>query len=128
MQEASKTDAVEATVVDAKELEADLIQEQTQEQDPVQVATYLYATYYPAFIEGLQYLSAKGKGKVLQAMVEYPFNPDKYKTRTELERNIMTVGNILLEAKAILQMESFKGNDLAKMQRFTTKEGDQKDE
>ena len=101
----------ETQVASPKETEEAMIDEATQKAaDPLQVAQYLYRTYYPAFIEGIGHLSARGKAKVLESMVDFPFNPDKYNGRSELEKNIMIVGNTLLEAKAILQMESFKGN------------------
>lgn len=101
----------EEKIVSPIEVEQNLIEEKTQQAaNPIQVASYLYSTYYPVFVEGITHLSSKGKAKVLQALVDYPFNPDKYKNRSELEKNIMIAGNTLLEAKAILQMESFKGN------------------
>ena len=104
-------EVTQEVTVDAAKIEADLVAEQSQkQQSPEEIAKYIYATYYKVFIEGIQHLSSRGRAKVLKSMVDWPFDPDIYKDRSKLEKNIMIAGNTLLEAKAILQLESFKGN------------------
>lgn len=101
--------------VDTTEVEKKLLEEAEQEsefKDPTEVAAMMYGLYAPKFLQGVKMLSSRGRSRVLRALIEYPLNEKKYQHSTDLEKQMMSIGHAVLEAKFLMILSTmYSGMD-----------------
>jgi hypothetical protein len=91
--------------LDAKKVEEDLLAETLQQMaqaradDPAEVYAQVYSTYLPRFNLLLNNLNAKGKTRVINFIMQYPFNEKAFKAVSKAEQEAMAIGHAILEAK-----------------------------
>jgi hypothetical protein len=92
-------------VLDPKQVEQDLLAETLQQMadaradDPAEVYAQVFNTYLPRFNLIMNNLNAKGKVRVINFIMQYPFNEKAYKAVSKTEQEAMAIGHAILEAK-----------------------------
>lgn len=95
----------ENVTLDAKKIEQDLLAQTLQEMaearadDPAEIYAQVYSTYFPRFNLLMNNLNAKGKTRVINFIMQYPFNEKVFKAVNKIEQEAMAVGHAILEAK-----------------------------
>lgn len=101
--------------IDTSEIEAKLLEEQQNEshvQDPTEIASQMYGLYSVKFLQGVKMLSSRGRTRVLRALIEYPLNEKKYEHSSQLEKEMMSIGHAVLEAKFLMILSTmYSGMD-----------------
>lgn len=88
-----------------KQVEQELLSEtleqmaQARADDPAEVYAQVYNMYMPRFNVLLNGLNAKGKTRVINFIMQYPFNEKAFKAVNKTEQEAMAVGHAILEAK-----------------------------
>lgn len=103
----------EALDVDVSKIEEKLIEDQSKEEelkDPTEAAAMMFGLYAPKFIQGVEMLSSRGRARLLKALVEYPLNEKKYKHSSQLEKELMSIGHAVLEAKFLMILSTMYNN------------------
>lgn len=103
----------EALDVDTSKIEEKLIEDQSKDldaQDPTQAAAMMYGLYAPKFLQGVKMLSSRGRTRVLKALIEYPLNEKEYKHSSQLEKEMMSIGHAVLEAKFLMILSTMYNN------------------
>ena len=91
--------------VSAQQVEQDLLSETLEQMaharadDPAEVYAQVYNMYMPRFNVLLNNLNAKGKTRVINFIMQYPFNEKAFKAVNKSEQEAMAVGHAILEAK-----------------------------
>ena len=93
---------------DAKEIEQEsLAQAEEATQDPIAMAASMYGLYMPKFKQGIKQLSSRARARVLMALIEYPLEEKKYVHSTQFEKEMMAIGNAVLEAKFLMILSTY---------------------
>jgi hypothetical protein len=71
----------------------------TLDANPEDIFAYVFKNYMPTFRTLMHGLGAKGKTRVVLAMMEYPLNEKTMKLMSQEERNAVILGLQVLEAK-----------------------------
>lgn len=101
------TNLDELTKLSPEEVEDRLVKEaEATQQDPAEVAATLYTLYLPRFLGAVDHLSARGKARVLKALIQVPLDDD-VSFPNDLEREVFAIGDRLLQAKFMLIQASF---------------------
>lgn len=90
-----------------EEVEKEVLEESEQQEyikDPVDAAATMYGLYAPKFLQGVKKLSSRQRTRVLKALIEYPLNEKKYQHSSQLEKEMMSIGHAVLEAKFLMIM------------------------
>lgn len=101
------------TEVDTSKVEAKLLEDaakDTEMQDPTEAASMMYGLYAPKFLQGVKMLSSRGRTRVLKALIEYPLNEKDYEHSSDLEREMMSIGHAVLEAKFLMILSTMYAN------------------
>jgi hypothetical protein len=99
------SESVENVQLDAKQVEQDLLAETLQQMataradDPAEVYAQVFSTYLPRFNLLMNNLNAKGKVRVINFIMQYPFNEKAFKAVSKTEQEAMAIGHAILEAK-----------------------------
>src|SRR5580658_1721976 len=87
---------------DPLEAELALLKQKEQEQmarSPEDVAAKLFATYWPMFRDSLDIVGKKSLKKIIRFLIETPLNEKEYKFFDKKEKQIVAIGERLLQAK-----------------------------
>lgn len=104
------SEALEETpkLYDPKEVEKQMIDAaQKNVEDPAEQAAMIYTMYRPEFLRRSKKLSARGRSRVLELLVQYPLNGE-VKFSNELEKEAYFLADSMIQAKFVLMMETYK--------------------
>lgn len=87
-----------------------LAQAEQAPTDPFAAAATMYGLYMPKFLQGVKRLSSRGRTRVLKALVEYPLQEKDYIHSSQLEKEMMAVGNAVLEAKFLMILSTYNND------------------
>lgn len=98
------------SVIDPLDLEQTLLDmAQARADDPQETYAQVYTTYLPRFNNIMNELNAKGKVRVINFIMQYPFNEKAFKAVNKLEQEAMAIGHAILEAKySMIMFEMLK--------------------
>ena len=99
---------------DIKEIEEKLIANKSY-TDPLNAAANMYGLYMPKFKQGVDMLSSKALRRLIKALIEYPLEEAKYNHSTPLEKQLMSIGHAVLEAKFLMILETYN-NHMSELQ------------
>jgi len=98
----------EAEKFNPEEVEKEsLAQAEQAVQDPIAMAATMYGLYMPKFKQGIKQLSSRARARVLMALIEYPLEDRKYVHSTSFEKQMMAIGNAVLEAKFLMILSTY---------------------
>lgn len=100
----------EPDTTDIKAIEEQLIKEYGDNFDPVKAASTMYGLYMPKFKQGVGMLSTNALRRLINALIEYPLQEKKYAHSTPLEKQLMSVGHAVLEAKFLMILHTYTAN------------------
>lgn len=83
---------------------------QARADDPSEMAATAYAMYGPYYKMAVPKLSKRSLRRILDYLIFYPLEKDSVKAANEAEKSVMQLANFLVEAKFILQMDSYRQN------------------
>lgn len=96
--------------INADELEQTLLEmAQARVDDPAETYAQVFSSYMPRFNLLMNTLNAKGKVRVINFIMQYPFNEKAYKAVSKAEQEAMAIGHAILEAKySMIMFEMLK--------------------
>ena len=105
------------------------IEDGTLNANPEDVFAYVFKNYMPAFRILMNGLGAKGKTRVVMAMMEHPLNNKAINLMSQAEKNALQLGIQVLEAKYAMivfaQMQQMeKMNEHASVEAVNKTEGE----
>lgn len=118
-----QTEALDLTTEPtASEVEKQLLQETLEElaqnrvDDPAETYAQVFTMYMPRFNNLMNALNAKGKVRVINFIMQYPFNEKAFKAVNKTEQEAMAIGHAILEAKySMIMFEMLKNVGLTNM-------------
>lgn len=100
---------VEIPKIDPKQVEKEMLElAQNRAVDPAESAAMVYHMYKPEFLKRIPLLSSKALRRVLQLIVEHPLNDKKLAGTTQVEKEVLMLGDSMLQAKFVLIMDAYK--------------------
>lgn len=119
----------------SQQIEQELLSETLEQmaharaEDPSEVYAQVYNTYMPRFNALLNNLNAKGKTRVINFVMQYPFNERAFKAVNKVEQEAMAVGHAILEAKySMIMFQMLQNIGLTNNQKGDTHVSEQKAE
>lgn len=70
-----------------------------RQDDPAEVYAQVFAMYLPRFNNIMNGLNSKGKNRVINHLMQYPFNEKTIKLLNNQEKEAIAIGHSILEAK-----------------------------
>jgi len=101
----------EQEVLDPKEVEQQLLNEQSQPQvsdDPEEMAATLFTLYRPRYDALVNNLSSNAMRRLLKKMVVFPLNEKEMKSTSKEENEAFAISQRLLEAKYVMIMSTYQ--------------------
>lgn len=95
----------EDNTLEIKEPEVEM--PKTDTYDAEEVASQLLFLYTPKFNSGVDQLTSNALRRILKKLVSYPLNEKAYKATSQLEKDIFSVGDRLLEGKWVLLASTY---------------------
>jgi len=80
-------------------------------QDPIGHAMTMYGLYMPKFKQGVKKLSSRARARLLMALIEYPLNEIKYQHSTQHEKEMMAIGDAVLQAKFLMILHTMHNSE-----------------
>lgn len=94
--------------VDPKQVERELLEEmKRRSEDPIEQAGMVYTTYLPEFLKRVRQLSARGRARVLESLVQYPLAQKQVSLPNQLEKEVFYFADSMLQAKFIMMQATY---------------------
>lgn len=94
---------------DSKQVEQEMLKAaENRAVDPAESAAMVYSMYRPEFLKRIPKLSSKAMRRVLQLMIEMPLNEKQLSGTTQVEREVLMLGDAMLQSKFVMMLDTYK--------------------
>ena len=94
--------------VDPREIEREMIEDaKRRAEDPIETAGLVYTMYLPEFLKRVRQLSARGRARVLESLVQYPLAKKDINLSNQLEKEVFYFADSMLQAKFIMMQATY---------------------
>ena len=94
--------------VDPREIEREMIEDaKRRAEDPIETAGLVYTMYLPEFLKRVRQLSARGRARVLESLVQYQLAKKDINLSNQLEKEVFYFADSMLQAKFIMMQATY---------------------
>lgn len=105
------SESQEIVVPSGVEVEKVMLEKEKQENiDPTELASTMFALYFPKYLNSIERLSSNSLRRLAKALVGFPLEEFNVNSSNKLEAEAFAIGRALLDAKMMMVFQTYSSN------------------